>query len=225
MGLPDAGDYTLGGDGEGGVEGGCIFALQNAHPAYSMGEGDAKFGGRFSDDVGGPLFVTGFDGRKYPADGDGFDAFSLHLQHGVSNLFRVQGRNLPPVELVASVGHVAAAADGVLKRIRPIAEGGQEGGGGEAQTQHGGLGQPPLLQQGVGEVGRAQHHRRRLRVTACIAHDGPDRRFDAGGYVGAGGDFGLGQKFFSLHDNGVGIGAANVYANSSQHQGRSFRCW
>ena len=225
MDCADAGDYSLGGGGESGVESGGIFALQDSHPTDAVGEGHTKFGGRFTDDGGGSLFVTGFDGREYPAHGDGLHAFGLHLKHGVSNLFRVQGGNLPPVELVAAVSHVAAAADGVLQLLRPVAEGRQEGGGGEAQTQHGGLGQPPLLQQGVGEVGSTQHYRRRLHVAACIAHDGSDCRFDTGGHVGAGGDFGLGQKFFLLHENGVGIRAANVYANPNQHRSRSFHSW
>ena len=146
-----------------------------------------------ADDFGGALFVGGVDGGEDAADGYGLDAFVAHLEDGFADFFVVKGGDFASVEFVAAGDHVVVAADGLLERVGPVAEGREEGGGGEAEAEDGGVGEAAALQQGVGEVGGAEHDGGGVGVVGRVLDDGADGGFDAGGYVGGCGEFGLGR--------------------------------
>ena len=186
QGLRDAQDGALGHVTQAGVEGGGIFPLQQTHPPVFVGEADAQFRGFLADKGGRLAFVGGVNGRENPANRHGPHALPAHVLHCVPEAAPVQGRNFAAVELVAAGHHVGEAADGFPQLGRPVHQGRQQLGGRQAQPEDGGGGQFAPFQQGVGEVGRPDHHRVYSAGGGLLVQQFRQRPDNSGGYVGGG---------------------------------------
>ena len=105
------------------------------------------------------------------------------------------------------------AADGALQAVRPVHQRGQELGGGKRQPDHGSGREVPLFQQGVGEMGGSHHDRVNPGVSGQVGQQSLQRGNDAGGNIARGGGLDRGNQPCAVHQDGIGIGPANVNAN------------
>ncbi len=124
-------------------------------------------------------------------------------------------RDHPTVELVAAVGEEGAGVHGADEVGGPVGERREGRGGGEAEPDRCGRGESPRLDERVDEVGGADHHAVDVgtREVALLAEPG-EGRDDAGRDVLARGAFhGRGDRA-AVHEDGVGVRAADVDADA-----------
>jgi hypothetical protein len=191
------------------------FPLKQADAANFVGEADAGAGDCFGHQRRGMLLLIRVDRREDRRDSHRGEALIGNLVRRLADFGVVERGNRAAVELIAAVDEMAHAADGLHEIERPIHKGAQRGGGGQTDAQHGGAAQVASLDHGIGKVGRAEHDgvdpiRRNLAFGQQVGQHVGNPAADIFG----GGRFGPPGDGAAVHQDGIGVGAANVNADA-----------
>ena len=151
-------------DGEGeidqaGVHHGGVLALEKADAPDLVRQRQPDARHLFGDDGRGALLHLGGHRREHRADRRRCDVLLLELAGHVAHADLVERRDLAPVELIAAAQHVAMAADGGRQIVRPIGQRRQRPRRRKTEADRRHRNQTPPLDDGVGEVRGADHHR------------------------------------------------------------------
>jgi hypothetical protein len=164
------------------------------------------------------LFHRRVDRREDGGDGDRGDPLLPDLRRDPLQLLGIERRDLASVEFVPAVDEVGVAAERVRQIVRPIDEGGERRGSGESQPDRRRRLQPPPLDDGVGEVGGADHHPRDLAGRrAGGLQDVAQRGGDAARDVLRRRRLDLGDDLRAGHQHGVGVRPPDVDPDPQAH--------
>ena len=142
---------------------------------------------------------------------------AISLCH-LADLIRIERRDLAPVELVTPVTEVGVAPEHLGQIVGPVDHRWQRQGRRQSQSHRGGRFQPLALDDGIREVGRADHDAGDLgRRRSGRLQDVSQRGGDAGGHVGSCRRLDLADDRQPVHEHGIGIGAADVDPDAQTH--------
>ena len=171
------------------------------------GQGPAK-------DFAGFGFAFRVHRAEHRGDRNRADSLGPDVRGDAEKFSFVERRNLAAVEFMAAVSEIGVAADRALKVVRPVDHRRQRGGRRQAEAHCGGRREVAPLHDRVGEVGRADHDDvDRLRLQTGRCEHGLERRDDARHHVRRRHGLDAGEDFRAVHDDCVGIGAADVDAD------------
>ena len=172
-------------------------------------------GERPAKDFAGLGFALRVDRAEHRGDRNRADSFGADVRGDAEKFGFVERRNLAAVEFMAAVSEISVTADRALKVVRPVDHRRQRGGRRQSKAHCGGRREVAPLHDRVGEVGRADHDDvDRLRLqTGCREH-GLERRDDPRHHVRRRHGLDAGEDLRAVHDDCVGIGAADVDADS-----------
>ena len=178
-----------------------------------MAAGDRNSRNFLAQNLRDRVFVRGIERREHGRHGDVANLPGPDLPGCLAHLPEVQGHETPAVVIVAALHDPGPAGDQVREILRPVAKR-RQGGRGRRTDAHGGnFGKIATLDDRIGEMRRADHHRadtaRVARMFAQRAH----RRENAGGDVGGGRHLDCGFDPTLRDQDGIGIGAADVDAD------------
>ncbi len=158
--------------------------------------------------------------REHADDGYGIDAARADVGADPGDVRGIQRSDERAVEIEAARRLIDVLADRGAQILRPVDHGRQAAIGGQRQTHNRGLGEVAALDDGIGELGRADHDEahlfgcqgRRLEHLAKRLHEaihdvGRRRHFHDGAHV----------RRCSHHD-GVDIGTSDIHPNA-EHVG------
>ena len=161
------------------------------------------------------LLGLGVDGREDRRDRDRADPLRGEVGGGSLQLVRLDRGDPAPVELVAAVADAHVAAERVAQRSRPPDHRRQRLRRRQPEPDHPGRSQPPRLDDRVREVRRPDHHRLHARHGDTRGLDErADRRRDPAGHVRRRRRLRLGEHVAAVDEDGVGVRAADVDADS-----------
>ena len=159
-------------------------------------------------------FALRVDRAEHRGDRDRADTLGPDVGGDAEEFGFVERRNLAAVELMAAVSEIGVIADRAPEIFGPVDHRRQRGGRRQAKTHGGGRREVAPLHHRVGEMGRADHDDvDRLRLqTGCREH-GLERRDDARHHVRRRHGLDAGEDLRAVHDDRVGVGAADVDAD------------
>jgi hypothetical protein len=135
----------------------------------------------------------------------------------------VERRDLAPIEFVAAAQHVAMAADGGRQIVRPIGQRRQGPSRRKTEADRRHRNQTPPLDDGVGEVRGADHHRPDVGSgNFGFAQQIAQHADDAGTDVRRCRRLAPSEHVEPVHQNGVGIGASDIDADAHCHKAPAF---
>ena len=141
--------YPLDGPGgdvsQAGVQHCGVFPFQKAHASVFVGKANSKLGrllGNYGRRFG---LVGGVDRGEHAGYCQGPYIMVAHVADRFPQSFRVEGGNLPTIELVTATDHVGESADCFPQRVGPVHQGRQQLRGGQRQPDNGGGRQVALL--------------------------------------------------------------------------------
>ena len=206
--------YGVGGQlAQCGVQRRRVLPFQQPHAPVFVGQAHPQLRRFLSDDCRRFLLVDGVHRREHPGHRRRPHSFAAHISHGPPQFVPIQGRDFPPVELVAAAHHVGEPAQRRLQLGRPVHHGRQQLRRRQGQPHHRRRAEVAPFQQGVGKVGGAYHHgvhRPAGRQPAQQVGQGVD---DARSNVAGGGQLDGVHQPAAVHQHGVRVGAAHVNAN------------
>ena len=158
-------------------------------------------------------FELGVDRTEHRGDRDRSDALGFDVGGNAEQFGFVQRRNHATVELVAAMGEIGMIADRASEILGPIDHRRQRRGSWQAEPHSRGRREVPSLHHGVGEMRGADHDDvDRLGLQTRRREHGIQRRHDAGHHVRRRRLLDAGEDLCSVHDDRVGVGAADVDA-------------
>ncbi|MND60880.1 hypothetical protein D3C80_521190 [compost metagenome] len=176
-----------------------------------MGERDARFRDDRTDDLGGFQLTFGCQRRKERGDADGGDAGVADLHRCVADFVAGKRHQRATVIFMAAMDHEGQRIDAFAQIIRPVDHRRQGSAGRHGDADRGDAFQTRTLDDGIGKMGRADHHgvdrRGAGRLRGDDVTDGVD---DALHHIRGGGKLDGRDDFLAIDEHGIRICAADV---------------
>ncbi len=161
--------------------------------------------------IGGALLHRRIDRREGAADRDAVDALIAQRTRGGGDLVLVERGYLAAVDLIAAGQQEDIAADAVDQFGRPAGQRRQRFARGAGEPQYADAVDRLALDQRIGEMGGADHHRiDAARLRAGLIEHRADRRHHPRIDVRRGRLLGPRQNLATLHQHRIGVGPPNV---------------
>ncbi len=195
-----------------GVHDRRVLALEQPDPPELVREAERRAGHLLREQLGGLALELGVDRREHGRDRDRAQLLGADVGGDPLQLGPVQRRDRAPVDLVPAVGDVPVPAERVAQVVGPVDHRRQRGRGRRGQPHARRRDQAPPLDDRVGEVRGADHHRGHARGVQA-RRQLAQRRADAAGDVGGCRRLDVGEHAPPVDDDRVGVGPAYVDAD------------
>ena len=192
-----------------------VLALEEAEAAEAVGERDGDARALLAEDLRRLLLARRVQRGEDRGDADRGDPRLADAARRGSHAARIERDEGPAVVLVAALQHHDLAADDRREILGPVAEGLEGGARGKPDADRGDARQLAVLDDGVGEVRGAEHHRADRRE----APGGPEQLGEgishARGHVRGRRRLDRVEDALVLQQHCVGVRAADVYTDSA----------
>ena len=143
---------------QGAIENGGALALEEAELANRRGDGDRGAGAFGQQEFRCLLLEVIADRGEDAGDGDGCDPARADVGADALDLGRIEARDGGAVEVDAPLSEVAVLAHHPAQVVGPVDHGRQTLRGRQAQANDRGGRETASLDDGIGEMGGADHH-------------------------------------------------------------------